>query len=152
MMDLKEMYGSTPERFRSRVRIALAQAEAQPVRKCVYGWRTVLIAALALTMVLGVAAAAFHSQVAEYFGGFYGGLFGGELGFQRSKFFCQTACRSQFQNSFFQSFHRPLIDPAAIAADSGIPEHFLHQARNLDQLFPVGNHIIDLPHDQTENL
>lgn len=78
-MDLKEMYGSTPERFRSRVRIALAQAEAQPVRKRVYGWRTVLIAALALTLVLGAAAAAFHSQVAEYFGGFYGGSLREEL-------------------------------------------------------------------------
>ena len=79
MMNLKNMYGSTPERFQSRVRYALAQAERNAASAHRPVWRTVVLTALVMALVLGVAAAALHSQVAEYFGQFYGGRLRDEL-------------------------------------------------------------------------
>ena len=68
---LRQMYGSTPPGFEQRVRAALS-AEVPRTRRCVVPRRAALIAALAL-LATAAAVAAFHSQVAAYFGWFYGG-------------------------------------------------------------------------------
>ena len=69
---LRQMYGSTPPGFEQRVRAALS-AEVPRTRRCVVPRRAALIAALALLLAGAAAVAAFHSQVAAYFGWFYGG-------------------------------------------------------------------------------
>lgn len=68
---LRQMYGSTPPGFEQRVRAALS-AEVPRTRRCVVPRRAALIAALALLLAGAAAVAAFHSQVAAYFGWFYG--------------------------------------------------------------------------------
>lgn len=68
---LRQMYGSTPPDFEQRVRAALS-AEVPRTRSCVVPRRAALIAALALLLAGAAAVAAFHSQVAAYFGWFYG--------------------------------------------------------------------------------
>ena len=68
---LRQMYGSTPPDFEQRVRAALS-AEVPRTRRCVVPRRAALIAALALLLAGAAAVAAFHSQVAAYFGWFYG--------------------------------------------------------------------------------
>ena len=68
---LRQMYGSTPLGFEQRVRAALS-AEVPRTRRCVVPRRAALIAALALLLAGAAAVAAFHSQVAAYFGWFYG--------------------------------------------------------------------------------
>ena len=68
---LRQMYGSTPPDFEQRVRAALS-AEVPRTRLCVVPRRAALIAALALLLAGAAAVAAFHSQVAAYFGWFYG--------------------------------------------------------------------------------
>lgn len=76
--DLKTMYGSTPESFSRRIRCTLANAApARAPRRPVL--RTVLAAALIMTLMLSCAVALFHSRVADYFGDFYGGAFEQEL-------------------------------------------------------------------------
>lgn len=79
MVNLKNMYGSTPDRFQGRIRYALAQAETNAASARMPVRRMAVLAALVMTLVLGAAAAAFHSQVAEYFGHFYGGNLKDEL-------------------------------------------------------------------------
>jgi len=79
--DLKRMYGSTPESFQSRVQstVSRCQARQQPARAGRRGLRVALVTALLLTLSAAVAAAAFSSQVAEWFGRFYGGVTRDEL-------------------------------------------------------------------------
>lgn len=70
---LRQMYGSTPPGFERRVRAALSgQAPCAEARRGSMARRAALIAALALLLAGAAAVAAFHSQVAAYFGWFYG--------------------------------------------------------------------------------
>lgn len=70
---LRQMYGSTPPGFERRVRAALSgQAPCAEARRGSMARRAALITALALLLAGAAAVAAFHSQVAAYFGWFYG--------------------------------------------------------------------------------
>ncbi len=73
---LRQMYGSTPPGFEQRVQAALSGQSPRAEAGCggrsgLAARRTALIAALML-LAAAVAVAAFHSQVAAYFGWFYG--------------------------------------------------------------------------------
>lgn len=70
--DLKRMYGSTPQSFQNRISQTLAHARVQEARTRRPVLRVVLVTALVMALSLGVCAAMFHSQVADYFGWAYG--------------------------------------------------------------------------------
>ena len=74
---LRQMYGSTPPGFEQRVQAALSGQSPRAEAGCggrrgLAARRAALIAALML-LATAAAVAAFHSQVAAYFGWFYGG-------------------------------------------------------------------------------
>ena len=74
---LRQMYGSTPPGFEQRVQAALSGQSPRAEAGCggrsgLAARRAALIAALT-PLAAAVAVAAFHSQVAAYFGWFYGG-------------------------------------------------------------------------------
>lgn len=69
---LKNMYGSTPPGFEARICAALRANGREGRRAAPRMRRVAWIAALVMVMAVA-AAAAFHSQVAAYFGWFYGG-------------------------------------------------------------------------------
>lgn len=79
--DLKRMYGSTPQSFQNRVQstVSRCQIQQQPARAGRRGLRVALVTALLLALGAAVAAAAFSTQVAEWFGRFYGGATRDEL-------------------------------------------------------------------------
>ena len=70
MNDFRHMYGSTPESFTLRMRVALAGAERPVLRT--HRLRLVLLTALLIALSAAAAVAAFHSQAADYFGQHYG--------------------------------------------------------------------------------
>lgn len=74
---LRQMYGSTPPGFEQRVQAALSGQSPRAEAGCggrrgLAARRAALIAAFML-LAAAAAVAAFHSQVAAYFGWFYGG-------------------------------------------------------------------------------
>lgn len=79
--DLKQMFGSTPESFRARIGQTLGSAHAPRKARGLgrRGVRTALAVALALTAFSAAAAAAFSSQVADFFGAKYGHVLEEEL-------------------------------------------------------------------------
>lgn len=74
---LQRMYGSTPQSFQTRIEQTLAagcvpQETRRPARR---NLRVALVCTLVLTLLAAIAAAAFSSQVAEWFGRLYGTAF-----------------------------------------------------------------------------
>ena len=69
--DMKEMFGSMPDRFTDRVTLALKSIEGRPTLRRIT-MPAALFAAVILITCMAASYALFSSQVADYFGSLYG--------------------------------------------------------------------------------